>query len=349
MKEDVIKGEFGKSKGYKTTKQNPIDEESKAKALLVSGGYSTDIDERVDPKPLDIGQSLPEPGVPDNTRFPAANDAYSMMAQRLEESMGPQEQYGDSFFGGLQSAASGLTPESIIAEGNTVERQQKAAMDLAALQGKQKAAPRLKMNQTGFSKLNDELNVAFRNKKATEILRSYAKNRDNSKIKEKLGFLNGLYNKAKFWVKGGTKTLNPEEARAMAYYWSYVNSEIKRITGAQMSEPEARRLMRQMPDFHNDPRTFMDTWDNIMEDRETALKQTIKNYKTGGWQGVEGLLPQYEQLVANPYQRTVWEDKKQGKQFARKAKKSTGKPMTREQKIARRAALRAKAAKSRRK
>jgi len=315
-REDAIKGQFGKSKGYKTTEQNPLEEETKIKELLLN-------DESVDPTPLDIGQSMPEQGTQDNSRFPAANDAYSMMAQRLEESMGPQEQYSDSFLGGLQSVASGLTPESVIAEGNTVERQQKAAMDLANLQGKQKAVSRLKIPAKQFVEMSDSLSNISRNRRATKRIRAFMQGRKDSELKDKIGLLEGLWTNAEQWIRREMKSQDIDAARATKDYWTYVNSEIKAITGAQISEPEARRLMRQMPNWNDKPETFMAVWDDIMEERERSIFNRVRSFKRGNWHGVEGFQEQAYELEADPYKRTVWANPDGQNKLGRKQKKMT--------------------------
>jgi hypothetical protein len=319
-KKDVIKGMLGKSESYKTTDDTQTELE-KAKALNEEAGLDTSsIEERVEPKPLPIPATMPEITP---QRGLASSDPYARMAEKLTTAMGPSQEYPSNALGVFQGLASGLTPESSIAQGKLLESQDKAAMDLYKLQGKQKQESRLRMPATEFSKLSDELNTLQRNRKATDIIRKWALSEDRKPINQKLGLLKGVAKKVKYWLLGKSSNMTPDQARAMAYYWNYVNSEIKRITGAQMSEPEARRLMRQMSDPYASPKTFLDVWDDIMEDNERALLRKITNYRIGNWHGVEGLLPQYEEISADPYQRTAWPEKlaKMYKQKAANRKK----------------------------
>jgi hypothetical protein len=232
------------------------------------------------------------------------------MAEKLTTAMGPSQQEPSNWLGIASGIASGLTPESSIAQGKLLESQDKAAMDLYKLQGKQKQEPRLRMPAKEFSDLSDQLSNVMINRKATETLREFAFAQNRRPMVKKLGLLGNLYKKALFWVKGGSENMTPEEAKAMRYYWSYVNSEIKRITGAQMSEPEARRLMKQMPKLYQNPKAFMETWDDIMQETEKRLLNKVGGYRLGNWHGVEGLLPLYEEIKATPYQRTVFPEKK---------------------------------------
>jgi hypothetical protein len=341
-KEKAMAGEFGVSKGYKAPDydKTATKEARDPKLQAYINEEMSKVKEKVDPSPLPIPPTTPEPSIqyPDIARTPA----YSMpdqtseaMAQRLMETVGPKDKFGSSGFGIVEGLASGITPESTIAAGQTQEAQQEAAMNLAKLTGKTQKK-QLNMPANKYDDIVTALSDQQTNRDATEAIRKWAMSPNRTQIAKKLGALQGLYTKAKDWIKGSTRTFDETEAARMRGYWNFVNSEIKRITGAQMSEPEARRLMRQMPDLHTKPKVFMKLWDDIMQERERQLFNRVEAFQRGGW-NVGGIIPLYEQLKYNPYKRTPW-PKEAEKELPSGKKKTEADPRKRLEELRRKAA-----------
>lgn len=103
---------------------------------------------------------------------------------------------------------------------------------------------------------------------------------------------------AKFWEKTmGQGSLNPETQQFMEKYSQFhqnaienLNQYIKEITGAQMSEAEAARLRRGMPDPGDDPFSgdSPSQFSAKLRDRIRTLKLASARYsylRSGKWKG----------------------------------------------------------------
>lgn len=77
-------------------------------------------------------------------------------------------------------------------------------------------------------------------------------------------------------------TLTDEEQTAFkTELQSYQNAMIKAITGAQMSEPEAKRLLQQMPDDKKSPKAFMQQLDVADKITERQLSSKLRTLEAG--------------------------------------------------------------------
>lgn len=93
------------------------------------------------------------------------------------------------------------------------------------------------------------------------------------------GPLSGRFNTVSEWVG----TYPKETARFMTQVRDFQNAMIKAITGAQMSEPEAKRLMGQMPTFKDNPAAFMEKLQVAAENIDIAVKQALETSKASGY------------------------------------------------------------------
>jgi len=64
---------------------------------------------------------------------------------------------------------------------------------------------------------------------------------------------------------------------------SYRNAMIKAITGAQMSEPEAKRLMKQMPDEKTSPKNFLNQLDYVQRETNRRISIHESTLKRAGY------------------------------------------------------------------
>ena len=118
--------------------------------------------------------------------------------------------------------------------------------------------------------------------------------------------LEPLREAAKTWIQSLMRNMGVNKYEARSRYYQMVNATIKYITGAQMSEHEARRIMKQLPQWESYPEVFMRTWDSIMETREKKWLNSIGSYYRGGWRGISGLMRPFHEMSADPYKRTPW-------------------------------------------
>jgi hypothetical protein len=113
-------------------------------------------------------------------------------------------------------------------------------------------------------------------------------------------------------------TLGARRAEFLGYLQSYQNAMIKAITGAQMSEPEAKRLMRQMPSINENPAAFLSKVDASRNLASLSLASKYDALKASNYVATEPPISEERarQLVneitgisginsqANPNQRT---------------------------------------------
>jgi len=125
-----------------------------------------------------------------------------------------------------------------------------------------------------------------------DALANYSTSKDTLRLivnayqDEKVGPIAGRYATLQEWA--GTNT--PEAARFMSLVRSYQNSMIKAITGAQMSEPEAVRLLGQMPTFKDNPAAFVSKLQAAAEQADIAMANRLRIAEAGGYAIQKGAL-----------------------------------------------------------
>lgn len=68
----------------------------------------------------------------------------------------------------------------------------------------------------------------------------------------------------------------------MAATFAFKNAIIKEITGAQMSEAEATRIMRQVPDITDPPQRWIAKWEQSKKNLEMVQKRRLEILKQSG-------------------------------------------------------------------
>jgi hypothetical protein len=97
-----------------------------------------------------------------------------------------------------------------------------------------------------------------------------------------------FFNKLKYFTKNYMGLVDNEEALAGTAFYGELNAYIKQITGAQMSEPEARRLLKAMPQLQSNPDVFMNVWNTMMRDRYEQIRSKIDTYSAQKFRNYEG-------------------------------------------------------------
>jgi len=87
-------------------------------------------------------------------------------------------------------------------------------------------------------------------------------------------------------------TMGVDEKVFRAEVQNYVDRLIKSTTGAQMSEPEAKRIMRETVNFNTNPKAYFATLDSNIETIEMRMKGVVKglkatNFDIGGLEDLE--------------------------------------------------------------
>lgn len=96
-------------------------------------------------------------------------------------------------------------------------------------------------------------------------------------------------------------TNDPDAARFMSLVRTFQNNMIKAITGAQMSEPEAKRILGQLPTFKDNPAAFASKLQVSAENVDIAMKNALETAEASGY-AIKGMT--YEQaskLVADRF------------------------------------------------
>jgi len=106
---------------------------------------------------------------------------------------------------------------------------------------------------------------------------------DKLKKSEWLGPIAGRATRYSIAVPG--VSVPDDLARFAAETATLKNSVVKAITGAQMSEPEAKRIMQQVPDFEDKPNVWQQKLDATKENLATLKRRTIE--LSGGAAGTE--------------------------------------------------------------
>jgi hypothetical protein len=66
-----------------------------------------------------------------------------------------------------------------------------------------------------------------------------------------------------------------------------VNATMNQISGAAVSDQEALRLAKQLPDLKQNPAAFKAVWDNIMQDRYNTYRSKVEDYSGSGMGGLD--------------------------------------------------------------
>jgi hypothetical protein len=83
--------------------------------------------------------------------------------------------------------------------------------------------------------------------------------------------------------------LNPDKQAAFIASTAAVrNQVIKDITGAQMSEPEAKRIMQQIPSENDSPNVWLAKWEQSLRNLERLNKRRKEVLKQSGLRVPEG-------------------------------------------------------------
>lgn len=77
--------------------------------------------------------------------------------------------------------------------------------------------------------------------------------------------------------------MNPQnQSEFNAATFAFKNQIIKQITGAQMSEPEAKRIMKQVPDVNDPPSVWKAKWKQSMNNVKFLQEEQLKILKESG-------------------------------------------------------------------
>jgi hypothetical protein len=99
-------------------------------------------------------------------------------------------------------------------------------------------------------------------------------------------------------MAGSLGTLGPKSAEFLAQLKTYQNAMIKAITGAQMSEPEAKRLMAQMPSMNDLPEAFLAKLQVAGTNLDASLAAKLDALEKSNYAVAQSLTPaQAEALV----------------------------------------------------
>lgn len=120
--------------------------------------------------------------------------------------------------------------------------------------------------------------------------------------KDKLtGPIAGRYKTMEAWIGSN----DPDAARFMSYVQTFQNYLIKAITGAQMSEPEAKRILGQMPQFKDNPAAFIAKLQASAENIDLSMKNTLEAAEASGY-AIKGMpYEQASKLVADKFNLPV--------------------------------------------
>jgi len=152
--------------------------------------------------------------------------------------------------------------------GNLAVAKEREAREAAAL----KATGGAKLSATAIEKIagiDQSLNVV--------------KSLNELKKPEWLGPIAGR--QARYSINIPGVKVSDELARFAAETATLKNSVVKAITGAQMSEPEAKRIMQQVPDFEDKPNVWQQKLEATKENLSTLKRRTIE--LSGGSAGTE--------------------------------------------------------------
>lgn len=83
-------------------------------------------------------------------------------------------------------------------------------------------------------------------------------------------------------VKGLFGLSSKEQEDLMAATYAFKNAIIKEITGAQMSEAEAQRIMKQIPDITDPPTRWLAKWEQSKKNLEMLQKRRLEIIQQSG-------------------------------------------------------------------
>jgi len=114
-----------------------------------------------------------------------------------------------------------------------------------------------------------------------------------------VGPLAGRFNTVKDMVGAS----DPKVAAFIGQVRSYQNALIKAITGAQMGEKEATRIMGQMPKFSDNPKAFIAKLQTAARLADQSMASHLKALEAGGYAFREDALDdvQAEKLVKDKF------------------------------------------------
>jgi len=93
-----------------------------------------------------------------------------------------------------------------------------------------------------------------------------------------VGPIAGRAGKVKDLFGGNTQAQSEFNAATAAFK----NAIIKQITGAQMSEPEAKRIMKQVPDVNDPPSVWLARWQQSVKNIEFMEKRRLEVLRQSG-------------------------------------------------------------------
>jgi len=104
-------------------------------------------------------------------------------------------------------------------------------------------------------------------------------------------------------IAGLVGATSDEQEAFMAATSAFKNAVIKQITGAQMSEPEARRIMKQVPDITDPPTRWKAKYEQTKRNLNTIQKKRLSIQKGSGL-AVPNIVPQ-EPIYASNGKETI--------------------------------------------
>lgn len=84
-------------------------------------------------------------------------------------------------------------------------------------------------------------------------------------------------------VKGLLGLTSDEQEAFMAATSAFKNAIIKEITGAQMSEQEAKRIMKQIPDITDPPKRWLAKWEQSKKNLDFLQKRRLEILRQSGF------------------------------------------------------------------
>jgi hypothetical protein len=82
-------------------------------------------------------------------------------------------------------------------------------------------------------------------------------------------------------------SITDEKVKFRTATQSAINDYIKAITGAQMSEPEAKRIMRALPNRNASDEAFIPALEEILKLSDKKLKNQLETYKALGYRNID--------------------------------------------------------------
>lgn len=100
---------------------------------------------------------------------------------------------------------------------------------------------------------------------------------------------------------------NADQQKFQTTMFNAVNQYIKATTGAQMSEPEAKRIQRALPSVYRADEAFIPQLDAAIREVEGVLRDRVEAYKAAGYRGADTVTavideraPKKKPTTANP-------------------------------------------------